>query len=114
MRTGLRGALMALVFAVMVSPAAFGQRRPTVAVMPAEYSHADAESARNVTRSLVEQFRNQGYSVVSMERAQAAFASQGLDPTRGYADRAALRFGRSLGADLVAYPRLLAVGHPAS
>src|SRR5689334_7895418 len=104
MRVGVRGALMALVFAAVVSPAAFGQRRPTVAVMPAEYSHADAESARNVTRGLVEQFREQGYTVVPMERAQASFASLGLDPTRGYADRAVLRFGRSLGADLVAYP----------
>src|SRR5690349_14685111 len=110
----VRGALMALVMASVLSPAAFGQRRPTVAVMPAEYSHADLESARNVTQALVERFGSQGYTVVPTERAQATFRSMGLDPTRGYADRMALRFGRSLGADLVAYPRLLAVGPPAS
>jgi hypothetical protein len=85
-----------------------------VAVVPTPFFEADAESARNVTRALAEEFRARGYTVVPMDRAEAAFQRLGLDAKQGFSDAMALRFGRSLGADLVAYPRLLSVGLPAS
>jgi hypothetical protein len=86
----------------------------TIAIMPAQFFAADAKSAARVTESLVEQFRGHGYSVIPMERSRATFAAMKLEPDRHYGDAVALQFGKRLGADLVAYPSLLALGVPAT
>ena len=91
---------------------ASSQGKPSVAVMPTQYFSATSDSAGNVTTGLAQQFEGQGYSVVSSSKAADAFRSEGLDASRHYADSVALKFGRAAGADLVVYPRLLAVGLP--
>jgi hypothetical protein len=83
-----------------------------VAIMPTQYASADASSADRVTDSLVAQFQSHGYRVIPMEKARATFAAMKLDPSRPYGDSVALQFGRRLGAELVAYPSLLALGVP--
>jgi hypothetical protein len=95
----------------LLSPAA-AQSKPTIAIMPTQYFSADAESAKNLTTGLGQQFEGQGYTVVGADRSDQTFQSLGLSPTTHYADATALKFGRSIGADLVAYPRLLALGIP--
>jgi hypothetical protein len=80
--------------------------------MPTQYFSATAESAQNVTQGLAQQFESKGYTVVGADRAQSAAQSAGLGPSTHYADRVAVQFGRAAGADLVVYPRLLAVGVP--
>lgn len=112
MKTTIPCALAALALTLAVPARA--QDRPTVAIMPTQYFSADAGSAERVTRALAEQYERQGYRVMPMDRAQSAFESLGLQPSRHYADRTALSFGRKMGADLVAYPRLLAMGIPAA
>jgi hypothetical protein len=82
--------------------------------MPTQYFSADAQSATNVTQGLAEQFRAQGYRVISMNRARAIWQEMGLRPSGHYPDTVAVRFGRRVGANLVAYPRLLGVGIPAA
>src|SRR6478672_5629258 len=99
--------------ATLALPAAAG-RPLSVALLPAHYFSADAQSAQALTRGLAEQFEAHGYTVVPADRARAAFGSLGLQPNRHYADQVALRFGRKVGADLVVYPRLLALGVPAA
>lgn len=84
----------------------------TIAVMPSLYFSAEPQSAANVTTGLMQQFERQGYSVTSAAQAQQAFSTLGLQPNRHYADSEALKFGRQVGSQLVAYPRLLAVGAP--
>lgn len=107
----LKGVLATLLLgAALGSPASAQQK--SIAVMPTLFFSADAQSADNVTNGIVQQFEGQGYSVVPMDRSRSAFQSAGLQPNRHYADREAIRFGRSVGAQLVAYPRLLAVGIP--
>lgn len=91
---------------------AHAQTKPTVALMPTQYFSAAPESAQNVTQGLREQFERQGYSVMPADKMQSTWSSMNLGPSTHYADRTAIRFGRSAGADLVAYPRLLAVGIP--
>lgn len=109
----LTGALLtAMVGLVLASPARSQQRTLKVAVMPALYFSADEQSAVNLTQGLVEQYERQGYEVISMDDARSKFQGMGLSRTTHYPDMTALRFGRELGADLVAYPRLLAVGIP--
>ena len=95
----------------LMSPAA-AQQRPSIAVMPAGFFAADEQSATNLTQGLAREFESKGYSVLGGDRAQSAFQSMSLSRNMHYADRVALRFGRDMGADLVAYPRLLAVGIP--
>jgi hypothetical protein len=95
----------------LMSPAA-AQSRPSIAVMPAGYFAADETSANNLTEGLAREFEGKGYTVIGADRAQSTFQSMTLNRNTHYADRVALRFGREMGADLVAYPRLLAVGIP--
>lgn len=109
-RSFLHGVLLACALGAVYSAPAAAQQ--SVAVMPTLYFSAEAESAENVTNGIVQQFEGQGYSVIPMDRSRSAFQSAGLQPNRHYADAEALRFGRSVGAHLVAYPRLLAVGIP--
>lgn len=97
----------------LASPAA-AQDRPSIVIMPTQYFSADAESAENVTRGLAAQWERQGYTVIGHDRAQSTFQSLNLGSSQHYADAVARRFGRSIGSDLVAYPRLLAVGLPLS
>lgn len=112
MHARVPGALLALLLGVHLSSAAFAQQRPTIAVMPAQYFTADAQSADNLTMGLAQQFESQGYSVVSMDRSRSAADAIGYQPSRHYTDRTAVQFGRRLNADLVAYPRLLVLGYP--
>lgn len=107
----LKGVLATLLLGSAFGSPAFAQQ-PTIAVMPTLYFSADTQSAENVSTGIVEQFEGQGYSVIPMDRSKSAFTSAGLQPNRHYADAEAIRFGRSVGARLVAYPRLLAVGIP--
>ena len=109
----LRGLLLAIAVGASASPAA-AQRRPSVAIMPSQFFSADAESAANLTQGLAQQFESQGYTVVAADRTRSAFQSMGLSASQHYADSVAVRFGRSAGADLVVYPRLLALGVPAA
>ena len=95
----------------LMSPAA-AQQKPSIAIMPAQYFSADADSAKNLTNGLSQQFSGQGYQVIDMDKANQTWSSLGLDPSTHYADAVALKFGRSAGTDLVAYPRLLALGLP--
>ena len=95
----------------LMSPAA-AQQKPSIAIMPTQYFSADADSAKNLTNGLTQQFSGQGYQVIDMDKANQTFTSLGLDANTHYADAVALKFGRSAGSDLVAYPRLLALGLP--
>jgi hypothetical protein len=96
---------------VAFAAAAAAQPRPTIAIMPAQYFQADARSADNVTRGLVERFEAEHYQVVPVDRARELFQRMALGPSRNISDTAVLEFGRRLGADLVAHPQLLAVHH---
>jgi hypothetical protein len=106
------GAVAALALGVGLSGPTAAQQRPTIAVMPTQYFSADERSAEHVTQGLREQFEGQGYSVMPQDRSRSTFESMNLSLNTHYADRVALRFGRQMGSDLVAYPRLLAVGLP--
>ena len=86
--------------------------KPTIAIMPAQYYSADAASAKKVTEGLRAVYERQGYEVLSAERSANAFRNMHLTRGKHYPDKVATRFGRKMGADLVAYPRLLAVGLP--
>jgi hypothetical protein len=108
-RVDLHGTLLLLVLAAGLTAAA-AQPHPRLAMIPTQYFSADAESAENVTQGLVRQFERQGYDVLSLDRSRATLRRMELDPHRQYSDPVALAFGRRMGADLVAYPRLMAVG----
>lgn len=110
-RSFVPGVLLACALGVTLSSPASAQQ-PTVAVMPTLYFSAEPQSAENVTTGIVQQFEGQGYSVIPMDRSRSTFESAGLQPNRHYADAEAIRFGRSINARLVVYPRLLAVGIP--
>lgn len=103
--------LWAAAAAVVLATAAAAQPRPTMAIMPVQYFRADARSAANLTRALVERFQSEQYRVVPMDRARQLFERMGFSPDRPISDAAILQFGRRLGADLVAHPQLLAVHH---
>jgi hypothetical protein len=106
------GAILAGVAAFGIAAPGSAQAKPSVVIMPSQHISATHDSAENVTRGLAQQFESQGYSVVGADKAQSTFQSQGLDMSRHYADSVALKYGRAAGADLVVYPRLLAVGLP--
>ena len=108
--TGLTAAALGL---ALVSPAA-AQNKPSISIMPTQYFAADAGSAKNVTSGLASQWERQGYTVKAQDQSDAKFTGMGLQASTHYADRVAIRFGRQMGTDLVAYPRLLAVGLPAA
>jgi hypothetical protein len=107
----VRAALAALTLGVALASPVHAQGK-SIAVMPTLYFSADPASADNVTNGLVQQFEGQGYSVTPMDKSKSAFQAAGLQPSRHYADSEAIKFGRSVGSQLVAYPRLLAVGVP--
>jgi hypothetical protein len=106
--------LLTLALGMALASAATAQQRPTVAIMPTQYFSATADDAAQVTRALVSQFEKSGYTVVPMERSQSAFQELGFSPTTDIHDPQILRFGRRIGADLVAHPQLMAVGIPLS
>src|SRR4051812_41056947 len=98
--------------AVMLASAAAAQRRPSVAIMPAQYFKADADSAENLTRALAQQFESERYTTIPLDRSERLFHSMGLSPTMPISDNRLRQFGRRLGADLVARPQLMGVGLP--
>jgi hypothetical protein len=106
------GALLALGLAVGLHAPASAQSKPSIAIMPTQYFSATADSAQAVTDGLTSQFEGRGYAVMAADKSRSTFQSLNLDPSTHYADSVALRYGRSMGADLVAYPRLLATGIP--
>jgi len=96
---------------VLIAPAQ-AAAKPTLAIMPAQFYSADAESAKQITNGLREVYERQGYDVLPADASRDAFRGMGLGRHQHYPDRVAVKFGRRMGADLVAYPRLLAVGLP--
>jgi hypothetical protein len=107
------GALLAVGMGLAVTAPARAQDRLTVAIMPTSWFSANEASANNVTQGLREQFERQGYNVISMDDTSSRFGSMGLSRNQHYADRTAVQFGKAAKADLVVYPRLLALGIPA-
>lgn len=83
-----------------------------VAVMPAQYFSADAESAQRLTESLRQEFASKGWQLVPPAEVQNAWNSLGLQNGQHYPDRKAIELGRQVNANLVVYPRLLALGIP--
>lgn len=106
--------LAAGALALAVNAGAEPARGLSIAVIPTQYFAADAQSAQRITDGLVGRFEGQGYRVLSPRDAERTFGEMKLQPRRHYADEVAVRFGRRMGADLVAYPRLLALGPPAA
>jgi len=106
------GAILAGVAVFGIAGPGSAQAKPTVVIMPSQYFSATSESADNLTKGIAQQFESQGYSVMGADKASDTFKSMGLDMSRHYADSVALKFGRQAGANLVVYPRLLAVGLP--
>lgn len=114
MKYRLCGALFAASLALSMTGVSAQQRKPTLAIMPTQYFSASPESAQNLTQGLVSQFEGQGYTVLPMDKSTSTFQSMGLQPSQNYADRVAIKFGKQMGADIVAYPRLMALGIPAT
>jgi hypothetical protein len=109
-----RGSLLALALGLNLSAATAAQQRPTMAIMPAQFFAADEQSADQVTQALVQEFEGQGYNVIPMDRSLAAFQEMGLARNVDIGDAAIRRFGRRVGASLVAHPQLMAMGLPAA
>jgi hypothetical protein len=105
MRLHVSGGLLALALGVGLSTPAAAQQKPTIAVLPAQYFAAEPDSAKNITQGLVDQFQRQGYEVKIYEPT-------GWNASQHYADRQVLEMAQGAGTDLVAYPRLLALGLP--
>src|SRR5437016_5062349 len=57
-------AVLTVVAALAFASGATAQRRPTIAIMPAQHSQPDARSAENVTRGLVDRFEAEQYRVI--------------------------------------------------
>jgi len=108
----IAGALLAFSLIAGLTVPAGAQQRPSIAIMPCQFFSADAESAEAVTQGLVQQYESQGYRVIDMSRSRDTFSQMGLSANQHYPDRVALSFGSKIGSDLVAYPRLLALGLP--
>jgi hypothetical protein len=108
------GACAALALGLGLAAPASAQNRLTIVVMPAQHFAADPESAAAVTQGLAEQYERQGYTVLAADRSRQVAESMGLGRSIHYPDATAVRFGREAGADLVAYPRLLAMGVPSA
>src|SRR3954462_8586850 len=105
------GALLALALAgSLAGPASAAQKRPSIVIMPTQFFAADAESAKNITSGLVELYKNQNYTIVDADAGTLA----SVRPDTHYPDKKAIEFGKMAKADLVAYPRLLALGIPAA
>lgn len=111
MRLHVTCALGALLLAACAVPGA-AQRKPTLTIMPTQFFRADAESAARITEGLNGIYGREGYTVMPADRARDMFREMQLGESTHYADSIARDFGRRMGADLVAYPRLLGVGLP--
>jgi hypothetical protein len=108
------GAALSLGVGIGLAGSAAAQGKPKVVIIPTQYFAADPDSARAITQGLREQYERQGYVVIGDDKAQSTFESMGLKPDAHYPDSKAVQFGASAGADLVVYPRLLALGLPAA
>jgi len=108
------GAALSLAVAVGLAGSAAAQGKPTVVILPTQYFAADPDSAKAITQGLREQYERQGYTVMGDDKAQSAFDGMHLSLNTHYPDRTAVQFGKAAGADLVVYPRLLALGIPAA
>ena len=95
--------------ALCVAGPASAQNKPTIAILPAGYFAADQASADRFQEGLRAAYENQGYRVVD---AGDAATAAGYSRNMHYPDRVAVQIGRRAGADLVVYPRLLALGIP--
>src|SRR4051794_5207330 len=87
-------------------------RKITVAVIPAQWFTADAESAQRLTEGIRRDFASRGWRVLSDTTVQTAAGAMGLKNGVHYPDAAILHLGRTLHADVVVYPRLLTMGLP--
>jgi hypothetical protein len=83
-----------------------------VAVIPAQWFSADAESAERLTEGVRKDFAGRGWRVLPETAVQNAAGAMGLKNGVHYTDGAIIRLGRKVHADLVVYPRLLAMGLP--
>ena len=75
------GPLLAAALGVGVLSPAAAQQKPTVAIMPAQYFSATAESAQNLTQGLQQEFESKGYTVVPQDKSNSTFQSEGRTPT---------------------------------
>lgn len=82
----------------------------TAAVMPALYFSADPTSAAALTEGLRQELLARGWQVVSPTASAAAAQAVGIQRRAHQPDWKALAFGRRLNADVIVYPRLLALG----
>jgi hypothetical protein len=114
MNFGVSRALLALACIGSLAAAEAAPPKPTITVMPTQYVAADAVSAANIAMALVTQLQGFGYTVVPMERSRETFRSMKLSWSRPHAARVPIDFGRRVGAQLVAYPRLLSLGGKAA
>jgi len=78
--------------------------------MPALYFSADATSAAVFTEGLRQEMRDRGWQVSSSTASAAAAQAVGLRSRVHQPDWKAVAFGRQLKADVIVYPRLLALG----
>jgi hypothetical protein len=112
MRLHINHAVAALLLGGWLAAPAQSAPKPKIAIMPAQYYSADAKSAQKITESLRAVYERQGYEVLPASRAAKTFQAMGLRRGRHYPDWVPASFGRKMGADLVAYPRLLTIGLP--
>jgi hypothetical protein len=112
---------VAVLAAAMALPASAGRRHQppgtspqnlTVAVIPAQYFSADADSAGKLTDAVRQDFSSKGWNVLPQDTVRTAWDGMGLKNGVHYPDRTAIELGQKLSADLVVYPRLLALGIP--
>jgi len=96
------------------APAARSVRDKTVAVIPAQWYRADAESAQRLTEGIDKNFSARGGKLLPEETVRSAATAMGLKDGSLYSDAALIRLGRQVHADLIVYPRLLALGLPAA
>jgi hypothetical protein len=107
------GALLAAsASAKQAPPPAPGGQNLTVAVIPAQYFSADAESAANLTEGIRQDFTSKGWNVLPTETVKSAWDAMGMKNGVHYPDKTAIELGQKVNADLVVYPRLLALGIP--
>lgn len=114
MKIAWAGVAASALLAVGLAGPGGAQGRPSIAIMPTIYFSANQESADRITAGLAELYERQGYTVIEQSQSDGAFSALGLQRDQHYPDSTAIQFGRRAGAQLVAYPRLLAVGIPAT
>ena len=112
-RISIAAWLTALGVLLLAARSGAQEKKPVLAVMPAGYFAADAQSAENLTDAFRKLMEEKGYALVAPEPGAEAFKAMALSQNRHLSDTIARDFGRRLGADVVLYPRLLALGKPA-